>query len=227
MNNYKEVANYTLSVKQPIITLYDLLLTPEKLKLYAAHPITNTRENIDLVSEIENFKSKLYRSFTLFDPTTIDERLLSLSLQEQHPEWREMNKGELAESVVTISSDKRWPIRHGPLLCQDVERLFPIQISADEIVEVIEDVDNQIQTRDYRLIAQSDALVAYRPNLNGKLSTGVYSEMQYARDVAFKPCHMFFPPEDGAEEATPFKGRGTAYTDIDLMISNLERHEKE
>ncbi len=136
-----------------------------------------------------------------------------------------MNRGDLTESVVKIQLDDRWPIEHDPLLCGDIENLFPIEIRADEIDEVTEDIDNQIQNRDYRLISQCDAVAAYRPNLNGKVSTGVFSEMQYARDVAFKPCHMYFPDDDGDEESTPFKGRGISYRDIDTLLKNLRRHQ--
>jgi len=227
LSNEKQIINYLISVKQPVSTLYNLIYEPEKLKTYVAHPISSTRENSKLIDEIEDFKSLMHENFTVFDPTTIDERLLSKSLEEQYPDWRTMSKGKLADSIVKITLDKRWPIRHSPLLCPDISDLFPISLPADEIVEVTQDIDNQIQNRDYRLIAQSDALVAYRPNLGGKLSTGVFSEMQYARDVAFKPCHMYFPLEDGTEESTPFKGRGSVYMEIKAMIENLGRHKDE
>ena len=186
-----------------------------------------TRNKIGLTQKQVANKAKMHVNFTVFDPTTIDERLLSISLQDQYPEWETMKKGELAESVVKINIDKRWPIGHHPLLCRDVSDLFPIEIMADEIVEVTQDIDNQIQNRDYRLISQSDAIAAYRPNIGGKLSTGVFSEMQYARDVAFKPCHMYFPEEDGAEESTPFKGRGAFYRRVDTMIETLLKHKEE
>lgn len=227
LSHKKPIINYLISVKHPISTLYNLIFKPEKLKTYVAHPISSTRDKCELINEIEEFKSIMHENFTVFDPTTIDERLLTNSLQEQYPEWKKMSKGELADSVVEIEMEKRWPIRHSPLLCQDVSGLFPINLPADEIVEVTQDIDNQIQNRDYRLISQSDALVAYRPHLGRKLSTGVFSEMQYARDVAFKPCHMYFPKEDGTEESTPFKGRGSVYVDIDSMIKNLLRHKDE
>jgi adenylate kinase len=223
----RKIPNFILSVKHPITTLHNLIYDAGNLKTYIAHPISNTRNISALVDEIEIFKSQLHKNFTVFDPTTIDERLLSISLKEQYPDWKTMSRGVLAESIVKIEYDQRWPIRHRPLLCTDVDDLFPLEVPADEIVEVIQDIDNQIQNRDYRLISQSDAVVCYRPNLGGVLSTGVYSEMQYARDVAFKPCYMYFPECDGDHESTPFKGRGASYQSTDELIRNLMRHRDE
>lgn len=223
LSNERRISNYILSVKHPITTLNDLIFDSDNLKVYIAHPITSTRDVPELVEEIEDFKSELHKEFITFDPTTIDERLLSISLQDQYPEWSKMRKGELAESVVQINIDKRWPIGHHPLLCSNIDDLFPIEIPADEVVEVIQDIDNQIQNRDYRLVSQSDAIVAFRPYLGGKLSTGVFSETQYARDVAFKPCHMYFPECDGDQETTPFKGRGSSYPTTEELLKNLMR----
>ena len=126
-----------------------------------------------------------------------------------------MSKGDLAESNVVLEYENRWPINHEPILCKNVKDLFPIEISADEIIEVRDAIDHQIQSRDYRLISQSNVMVAYRPNIKGKISTGVLSEMHYARDVAFKTCYTFFPEEDGKQEASPFRGGGNYYKNIE------------
>ena len=225
LNKGKGINNYLLSIKQPIKTLNRLLFS-ETLKLYIAHPISSTRNDPKLIKEIEDFKEELHEKFTAFDPTTIDERLLNFSLQKQYPNWKNMEKGILVESVVNIDLDERWPIMHHPLLSDDTSNLFPLEISADEIVEVADDIDNLIQDRDYRLISQSDAVVAYRPYLGKKLSTGVYSEMQYARDIAFKPCYVYFPTADGLQERTPFKGRGFPFLRKENLINNLLNYEE-
>ena len=222
LNKGTGINHYLFPVQQSASMLHKLLFT-ENLRLYIAHPITSTRNDPKLVKEIEDFKEELENFFVVFDPTTIDERLLNISLREQFPNWKEMGRGELADLVVKADLEKRWPINPQLLLSEKIDDLFPIEIPADEIVEVADDVDNLIQERDYRLISQSDALVAYRPNLNGKLSTGVFSEMQFARDIAFKPCHMYFPTDDGAQEDTPFKGRGFLYPSTETLVETLKK----
>lgn len=216
--------NFILSVKQPVSTLYNIILNPIKLKIYIAHPITVAKNNPDLIDEIEAFKDIIHREFTVFDPTTIDERLLTYSLEEQYPEWRDMSRGQLAESVVKLDYGNRWPVNHEPILSSSIEELFPIEIHAKEIIDVGEAIDDHIQSRDYRLISQSDVMVAFRPNYNKITSRGVLSEMHYARDVAFKPCHMYFPESDGEREASPFRGGGFSYRTIEDLLENLRKH---
>jgi len=219
--------NFILSVKQPVSTLYNIILNPTKLKIYIAHPITVAKNNTDLIEEIEAFKDIIHREFTVFDPTTIDERLLTYSLEEQYPDWRSISRGQLAELVVELNYGNRWPVNHEPILSSSIEELFPIEIDAEEIIDIGEAIDDHIQSRDYRLISQSDVMVAFRPNYKKRTSPGVLSEMHHARDVALKPCHMYFPESDGEREASPFRGGGFSYRTIEDLLESLRKHNEQ
>lgn len=223
----KPLSTQILSIKQPVTTLDYLMFESNVLKMYIGHPITVAKQNPEIVREIECFKSKIHREFTVFDPTTIDERLLTYSLKSQCPDWERKSNGKLAEFDITLNYKDRWPINHEPILCENVQSLFPIKIKASEIISVMQAIDDQIRSRDYRLISQSDIMVAYRPNLGRRLSIGVFSEMQYTRDVLFKHCQMYFPEEDGEIDESPFQGGSEAHGTIEELLENLRRYEPE
>ncbi|GAG15055.1 unnamed protein product, partial [marine sediment metagenome] len=52
-------------------------------------------------------------------------------------------------------------------------------------------------------------------------------EMHYARDVAFKPCHIYFPRSDGETGTSPFKGRGVSYNNTKELLVSLDRHNEQ
>ncbi len=216
-----------VSIKQPVSTLGNLLFEEEKIKMYIGHPITAAKNNPAIVEEIEEFKGRLHQEFTVFDPTTIDERLLTYSLNEQCQNWKDMSNGDLTEFDIQIQYEKRWPINHEPILCTKFLELFPIQIKANEIIQVLQAIDDQIRSRDYQLIGQSDMMVAYRPNLNRRLSIGVFSEMQYTRDVLFKHCLSYSPSEDESPGGSPFQAVSIPHNTKEGLLENIRRFDQE
>ncbi len=65
---------------------------------------------------------------------------------------------------------------------------FPVQIKRNEIREMLlpeqgenyTTIDDQIEFRDIRLIAQSDFVVCSRPYMDGRITGGVNTELEYA-----------------------------------------------
>ena len=68
------------------------------------------------------------------------------------------------------------------------------------------DVENQIRSRDYRLVEDTSFLVAYRPVFNGKKSDGVEAEIKHAKEFGRRVI-AYHPPQDSAGDrhaSSPF-----------------------
>jgi len=137
-----------------------------------------------------------------FDPVTIEEKPLpnyyTLSKkpirydpnkgphgheqEEKYKRWdsRLSKEGELAPMVwePDIAKDDSGTEKH----------FFPVRIKRNEIKEMLlleqgenyTTIDDQIEFRDIRLVAQSDFVVCYRPYMDGQITGGVNTEMEYA-----------------------------------------------
>ena len=90
------------------------------------------------------------------DPLTIDERVLVSSASEQTD--ADDVRLQLANRWSRGFSDDLAPMTNS----DDVS--YPLIIPRDQISEVEEDIDRQIEARDYRLIEQSQAIAAFRPS---------------------------------------------------------------
>jgi len=205
----KSIKNYVVAAKHPTHMLYRLLFEPKKLIVYVAFPITSTREDPKKIDEINKFRMKLHKMFTVFDPATIDEDILRILLNKQ------------TGKTLIIRKEDRWPIPNNWSLCKDVN--YPIKLDANEAREVVKDTRDHIMLRDFRLIDQSDCLVGYRPNYEGKRSTGMFAEITYARDVAYKRrLFIHFPEKDGEFRDSPFEGAGVYFDSVENLIKALQ-----
>jgi len=120
------------------------------------------------------------------------------------------------------------------------DSVFPIDIKISEIQEVAEKkttpqgedpsvIDNHIRERDFRLIDQSDTMVAFRPNISGTITGGVTAEANYASQINPKTWYYFWPKDDGDIESGPFKpfaGIGIPYSDQDDLMKFLVENTK-
>jgi adenylate kinase len=66
--------------------------------------------------------------------------------------------------VRVVEAGDRWLLPDGvrPAV-KDEPELYPMEIPADQVEEVLADIDNLIKFKDLRYILQSDAVAAYRP----------------------------------------------------------------
>ncbi|GAH51872.1 unnamed protein product, partial [marine sediment metagenome] len=86
---------------------------------------------------------------------------------------------------------------------------------------------DHIMLRDFRLIDQADCIAGYRPHYEGKHSTGMFAEITYARDVAFKRrFFVHFPGKDGELKDSPFAGAGVTFDSVENLIKALQNIEK-
>jgi len=72
IHRYPYKRSPVVSIKHPPEMLYKLLFKPEILKIYAAFPITRTRDDSKKRAEIDHFRNVLHKNFVVFDPLTID-----------------------------------------------------------------------------------------------------------------------------------------------------------
>lgn len=79
---------------------------------------------------------------------------------------------------------------------EDEPELYPMEIPADQVEEVLADIDNLIKFKDFRYILQSDAVAVYRPFMRRLFHQGVFSEIMYATNTAHKRLVIYWPPED-------------------------------
>ena len=202
--------NYVVAVKHPVDTVFRLIFKPQSLFIYASFPISSTRNIKRQRQEIDDFRNRLHKEHTVFDPLTIDEKIISFSLDKHGKK-----KGKLEKT-------DRWPIPTGFSMVGDDDIRFPISLKTSEIREVLADIDENVKFRDYRLVSQSDSLVAYRPYYGKQVHEGVKSEIDFAVNL-MKERYFYFPSTDGEKNASPFKAGGMPYRSKEGLFSSLQK----
>lgn len=203
-------SNYVVAIKHPVDMMFRLIFKPQSVFIYASFPITSTRIEKQRRDEIDDFRNRLHKEYTVFDPLTIDERILSFSLQKK------------GKRKAVIEQADRWPIPTGFSMVGDDDLLFPIHLKSSEIEEVLTDIDENVKFRDYRLVKQCDVLVSYRPYYKQKIHEGVKSEIDFATNL-MKERYLFFPKEDGEKNASPFKAGGIPYRSLEELYASLQK----
>jgi hypothetical protein len=220
----KPLRNYVVAVNHPISMLFRLLYHKGVI-VYASYPITATRGNPEARKEIDDFRQKLQANYVMFDPLTIDERVLQLKLEQAFPESKRNPEAEVSGGI-TIDMEDRWPIRSDNTLAPPDTDIWPLKVSAEEVKEVAKDIDNNIRTRDYRLIADSNVTVGYRPHYRGRESQGVVNEINHSVNMAKHPTLVFWPTKDGNRSDFPFALYGTTFDDLDKLFADLEARDQ-
>jgi len=228
--------NFVVATKHPVRMLYRLLFAHDDFKkIYACIPISDTRSSPGSRSEVDAIRRQLHEQFIVFDPLALDDKVLAVLLDDQYGfhEWHDPGKPTLYGRPLVVreasaSALGRWPAMasddpHFAPLCPDP--LDSITVDAGEAVEVcrshtldpprksmreIQDsvVDDHIRLRDFRLIADADALAAYRPQYKGKSPGGQQMEIHFARDInaqrGYGVVVYHDPKADGDLKGGPF-----------------------
>lgn len=200
--------DYMVSVKHPSTMLFNLIFHPEKLFIYASYPISKTRFEPLKRKEIDDFRYKLHEDYVVFDPLTIDEKIMGFAASGKD------------EENIDLSADGRWPLKKELTMVCDDDLQFPLRLKRNEILEVEKDIDDYIEARDYRLVSQADALVAYRPYYGGESHRGINSEIMFATHT-MKERYFYVPEEDEKQSKSPFKDKGVPYTNLEDMYKAL------
>lgn len=211
-NESRSIKNYLVSVRHPIETLLNLVVSDSPKTAYMSYPITKTRTSKESIDDINNARNDLHRIFAeygavLFDPVTIDELAL--------------NPKSVEGDTIVLNADSRWPITDNALV-KPIS--WPIEIPTDQIREVKPDIVNQIRARDFKLIDNALFTSVYRPNLGG-FSTGVNAEITYSESQG-RGLHIYDPPGDGSTaqpKTNPFTQKTTTTDDYDAFLASV-RH---
>lgn len=190
-DHQSRVRCYHVSTRHPYSTFENLIFEKYPRRVYLSYPITSTRNNPDAVGEINRFRREAHAlgsavHAAVFDPVAIDELALVKAQKES------ANGGD-----VVVKQSHRWPLGVEAPLAKDPE--WPIRLPAQEVSEVLGgsggrkgDVEDQIRSRDYRLVEAANCLAVYRPFFGGKKSEGVDAEIKHAVEhgrevVAYHP----------------------------------------
>jgi len=228
-----DVENFYLSAKHPRLMLYRLIFEPSLPRLYSASQITNAREDPQKRDEINAHRRRIHQSYVVFDPLTIDDRILVNHLPEHD------------EPKFQIDFAARWPADISELgdeyqsLVPEQHAIFPLEVETDEaralsrsdqMSDFQSTIDAQITHRDYRYIDQADVMAAYRPRLMGHESGGVAAEKTYAAGTGSTPVVEYSPPEDTAQaESKPFGTPlpGPVLQDLNAFYQKLDSTARE
>lgn len=191
-----------LAVKTPLLTTARLIAKGDCRRCYASYPISSTRGDIGRKEEINRFRKRIHKTMPTFDPVTIEEKpLLNYYTLSREPIGYDPLAGPPGHEEE--EEYKRWdahlsqdgelaPMVWEPNVVKDasgIERpFFPVPIDRNEIEELqlpvegegYTTVDDHIEFRDIRLVAQSDLVVCYRPYMDGRITGGVNTELEYA-----------------------------------------------
>jgi adenylate kinase len=198
--------SYVVSINHPISMLYKLVMhRSDNLIVYACVPISSTRNDPLKREEINKHREEIHGRYIVFDPLTIDEKILTFSLTEQFPNWWKKEGTTLYGKELKLAD--RWPASFSDktelaIICN--ERPLPI-LNAGEVVEVcraksrdrqpvkdanyeIQDsvIDQHVRLRDYKLISNCQALSAYRPGYKGKTPGGQREEINFAERLSLE-----------------------------------------
>jgi len=218
----QNIPHFILSAKHNLHTFYRLLFERKRLHIYSSFPITSTRTNKASIDEINDFKQKLEKDYIVFDPAAIDEFLLKSKSKTPPDEMKLLNSGNLIQS----ENENYLLLKrlHGNY-SRSTE--LPASLQIDEMDKIKDAIIRQIEKRDYRMVHQSQVVVAYRPFWGNRSDPagGVDQELRWAIDLnkgalAYhnndddgKPKEMF----TGFEDAKKFETKEKLFDHLKML----------
>lgn len=154
----------------PLDTIPKLMFSPRLRKAYLSFPITKVRDKPKIIEKIKGFRKEMASRLVVFDPYTIREKRLLVAATEAEKE----NQKEI--EVETCEKAQKFKV--------------------SEVLGIQNDIDGQIISRDFKLISQSDMIVAFIPDVRGEpdISAGVQSEIQFGHDLP-REVYVIWPSD--------------------------------
>jgi adenylate kinase len=153
--------------------IYKLMFESHLPKVYTSFPITHIRTLPEVGKQVNKFRKWIAKHAIAFDPfCAIKEKGLHYELKKAYGNGRDKIK------IKTLDKE----------VCFDVS----------EVAGIIKDIDGQIVFRDFKLIDQSNMVLAFYPlddNKRPMLSSGVERELEYGRDHG-KDVYMICESDD-------------------------------
>jgi len=153
---------FVLAWEHPDETLLDLIVHPEKRKIYLSFPITGLSPDIirKLRQKLNDLKRTLSEKYIFLDPYTIYEGVIGEALRR----YREVVHERIPKA---ITLDVEYELRG--------KKQF--KYTYEELSRAYEVLIPQFVERDFSMIDSSDILVVYNPR--GQAAVGVACEMMY------------------------------------------------
>jgi len=180
--------HYVVAKNQCPELLYKLIFKPNLRKVYISYPITNIMDIPEVWTEVLKYRKELSKLFIAFDPISISEG----SLKKFEDNNKKFTKIEIhPENEI-------------------------LKLRTAEIKEVIPNIDGQIITRDFKLIDQSDMVIAYIPEINGRpeISTGVERELSHAQSATLETYVVW----KSKRAPSPFQQATKTFSDINMLF---------
>lgn len=189
--------HYIVAKDQCPQLLYKIIFENHLRKAYLSYPITNVRDNQAVWSDIENYRQRLMDTFICFDPISISE-------------------GSLKGEYLKVSLSRKRKVVEVTIDPENVKLRLPIS----EVKEVIPNIDGQIISRDFKLIDQSDMVIAYIPELapgQPAISTGVERELAHAQNATME-TFVIWP---STRVASPFQQATKTFRKLDEFLNYI------
>jgi len=220
--NYREDVqppHYILAVRHPAIIGHRLLFEADKhRKVYLSFPISgpraklakNDRSGIEEINEFlrtaHSFQNNVDNNVVFFCPLTIDE----LPLQKAFKAAAAAKQKEVVFDIKDRWNVKDFYARTTLMAGEGIPMGQEISIPCNAVEECHGLILNDVSTRDYRLIIQSDCLAVYNPVFDGQVSNGVLREIQFAmfnRIPVFIYQNPKHDPDNKAYELSGYPGK--------------------
>ncbi|NLE95197.1 MAG: hypothetical protein GX600_05885 [Dehalococcoidia bacterium] len=195
--------NYVVPIDGGEETVFRLLFNPKGTRVYLSYPISRVKTVPSAWRQVELYRTKVKDHFTCFDPYSICEGMLVDDL-------RQAGSGR-PDDYVALGVPR--------------EPEGVLKRTRAEVESIVPYVNAQIVGRDYRLIDQSDLLVAYFPVRNGtpELSEGVEQELAHARGLG-RDTHAIWPSKKPFSPFLLSQGRTTVHKSVsDFLEAALPR----
>lgn len=173
--------HFIISRNEPVDTLARLVLKPSLKKVYLSYPISHVSP--ELLERAQEFGRELSKFAVVFNPMAVEDMRLVYALRDVltggFPGERAAYSGD--EKVLGVAARVQ-------------EDFKTDRLSRQQIARIIDHISSQTVARDYKLIAQSDAVVVmYNPTkLTVKTEAGEEVQAEYAFLSAGVVCEMVY-----------------------------------
>jgi len=139
---------------------YRLVFEGQRKKAYLSFPMTHVADMENIKKEIDEFRYAMKRFFTCFDPGDLEESYL--------PHYARLARKNGADFIEVKTTGQT------------------IRMDIQQIQQIERDINSQIYARDFMLIDQSDMIISFIPQADGRafVSSGVERELQHAHEAA-------------------------------------------
>ena len=197
ISKFFKIDHFIVPRKNALEIITDLICNPKKKKCYASFPMSHAKPSEE--KEITAFIDRMKQRFVVFDPS---------ALQEKMKLTRKFLPRVQKKRLKSISIGK-------------VDRR-QVRVPVYDLQAIESDIDSQIQSQDFKLIRQSNIVVAYVPSWGKRplRSDGSTIEMRQAYKEG-KEVHLIWR---ASGKPSPWLDYDYKHASLDAFLDWLEKH---